>query len=253
MKTRFKPIDLLLLVTLPFAAAHSVAAELTILVSPPLESAMAPVVAAFRSDTHTDVKLVVAKLTRVRPGSVKADGADVVVASTAQLKLLARRGGNAADAPRELGRVRIGVFVRDGARMPNVQTADTLRQSLLAADSITYDNTATGRQFAKAVDKLGLAAELEIKTTRLADSDEVFDRIARGKGNDIGIAPVTEIVTHAANGLKLAGPLPADVHEGTVYAAAPGEHSKSPGAGRIFLQYLWSPAAQAKLAAGGLQ
>jgi len=250
MKTRFGLRHLLLLAALPFVAAPGAAAELTILVAPVLEPALAPLVAAFRSDTHTEARLHVGGSGATRD---PAGAADVVVAPTGQVNRLAQKGALAAEAPRELGRVRLGVFVRDGARVPGVATPDALRQSLLAANGIVYDNTATGRQFAKAVQTLGLTAELQAKTTRVANSESVRDQVRRGNVDDIGIAPITEILPYAAKGLKFAGPVPSEVYEGTAYSAAVLKNSKAPAAARAFIQYLSSPAAKAKLAAAGVQ
>lgn len=253
MKTRFDLRHLLLFAALPFVAAQAAAAELKILAAPVLEPALAPLVAAFRNDTRSDAVLTVGGLGTMRQSSDKAGTADVVVAPTGQVRMLARRDALEAEAPRELGRVRLGVFVRDGARMPGVGTPDAFRQSLLAANSIVYDNTATGRQFASAVQTLGLTADLQMKTTRVADSDSVRDQVRRGSGDDIGIAPITEILPYAAKGLKLAGPVPAEVHEGTAYSAAVLKNSKAIAAAQAFLRYLSSPAAKAKLAAAGVQ
>ena len=43
-----------------------------------------------------------------------------------------------------VGRIGVGVMVREGAPLPKIATVDELRQSLLEADSVVYNHASTG-------------------------------------------------------------------------------------------------------------
>jgi molybdate transport system substrate-binding protein len=165
-----------------------------------------------------------------------------------------KRGNVLAAGRRDIGRVGLGVFVREGARVPAVGTSDELRESLIAAAGVVYGDSASesGRQVEKLIRSLGLDADLQMKTTRPAGRDGVTGFVLRSRGDDIGIAPVTEIVPNVRRGLKFVSPLPAELQDYTPFAVAVVKNAAAPDAVRAFLDYLAAPAAKAKLAATGI-
>ena len=62
---------------------------------------------------------------------------------------------------------------------------------------------------------MGLYEQIAKKTTRYPDAGAVMEHVLKGKGKEIGFAPVTEILLHATSGLRLVGPLPAEVQNYT--------------------------------------
>ncbi len=83
------------------------------------------------------------------------------------------------------------------------------------------------------------------------DPPVVFERILQGTGNDIGVGTITQII--ATKGLKLVGPLPAEIQSHIVYAAAPMTSAKSPQAAKAFISFLMTSAAKAAFAATGVE
>ncbi|MEP7181349.1 MAG: substrate-binding domain-containing protein [Betaproteobacteria bacterium] len=239
---------------LVLGAAPAGAAELKLLVSPEIEAAVEPLVAAFERETRHTVDLDTGGKAGMRRAGDRGGTADVIVAPAGRIDQMIKRGNALAAGRHDVGRVGLGVFVRDGARVPAIGTSDELQKSLVAAAGVVYGDPASesGRQVEKLIRSLGLDAELQMKTSRPAGRDQVAGFMLRSRGDDIGIAPVTEILANVRRGLKFVGPVPADLQDYTPFAAAALRNAATPDAARAFLDYLAAPAAKAKLAAAGI-
>jgi molybdate transport system substrate-binding protein len=148
--------------------------------------------------------------------------------------------------------VGLGVAVRPGAELPDISTTERLRASVLAADSIVFNRASTGIYLENLFKKMGLYDQILSKTTRYPDAGAVMEHVLKGKGKEIGFGPVTEILLHREKGLKLVGPLPADIQNYTSYSAAPMTAATSGELARAFVRYLGGPEAKALLVAAGV-
>ena len=59
-----------------------------------------------------------------------------------------------------LGRVGVGVVIRDGAPMPDVSTTEALRRAVLDADSVIYNRASSGLYVEQLLRRLGLAEQI---------------------------------------------------------------------------------------------
>ena len=80
-----------------------------------------------------------------------------------------------------------------------------------------------------------------------------MEHVIKGKGNEIGFGAITEIRMYEPKGLKLVGPLPADVQNYTTYEAAIMRGAAAPDAAKAVLRALASPAGRSAFAAGGVE
>ena len=185
--------------------------------------------------------------------------ADVVIASPPALAALAKAGkvgkvGKVGgEAPVALGRVGAGVAVRADAAGPAIATTEDLKRALLAADSIVYNTASSGLYLEKLFDRLGIGEAVKPKTTRYPDGAGVLEHVIHGKGNEIGFGAMTEIKSYEGKGLKLVGPLPADIQNATSYAAAVATNAPSADAAKAFVAYLASPEAKQIFVAAGIE
>jgi molybdate transport system substrate-binding protein len=127
--------------------------------------------------------------------------------------------------------------VHERAVAPDISTPEALKQTLLAAKSITYIDPAkgtSGKHFAEVLQRLGISEAVKAKT-RLADAGYVVEPVARGE-IELGIQQITEILP--VQGVKLVGPLPEPLQKITVYSAALTPHARDADAVRGFLAYL---------------
>jgi molybdate transport system substrate-binding protein len=152
-----------------------------------------------------------------------------------------------------VGRIGVGVMVREGASLPNIATVDELRQSLLEADSVVYNHASTGIYLETLFARLGIAAQLKAKTTRYPDAAAVLAHVSKGKNKEIGFGATTVIIEARSKGLVFVGPLPAEIQNYTTYAAMMTADVAASDAAREFLGYLATDVAKAILAEAGIQ
>src|SRR6266568_3865339 len=109
----------------------------------------------------------------------------------------------------DLGRVGIGVVIRDGARVPDVASPEAFKKAVIEARSLAYTDPAqggtSGIYFAGLADRFGIADEVKRKSVLTTGGREAALEVAQGKA-EIGIVFISEAM--AVKGVKLAGPLP---------------------------------------------
>ena len=182
----------------------------------------------------------------------KAETYDVVVVPAAAMDAFAEAGRVEA-ARVTLGRVGQGIAVRPGAPLPDISNLEALKRALREAESVVF-NRATGGQYIESMlRKIGVYGEIEDKTTRYASAAEVMQHLLKGKGRELGFAPMTEIMLYQEKGLRFVGPLPAEVQQYNTYVASPMRGAKNaPGAAEL-VRFLGTPAAKAALVSGGVE
>jgi molybdate transport system substrate-binding protein len=182
----------------------------------------------------------------------KGDKFDVLIVPPAVMDAFAE-AGRVETQRVMLGRVGQGLAVRPGAPVPDVSSVDALKRAMLEAESVVF-NRATGGQYIESMlRKIGVYDQIEKKTTRYASAGEVMDHLLKGKGREIGFAPMTEIMLYREKGLRFVGPLPAEVQQHNAYVAAPMRGAANAQAAAALIKFLGTPPAKAALAAGGVE
>ena len=208
----------LLAAALALAASPAAALELSVLSAGAVEPGMKPALAAFERASGHVVRLTFAAAPELRAALRAAPAADVIVAPQAALDEV----GVPADMRAPIGRVGVGVAVRLAADAPDVSSAETLKAALTNADSVIFNRASTGTYVETMLQKLGIAATVEAKATRVADGASVMRRLLAGtSAREFGFAAMTEIVLFRDQGIRLVGPLPPALQNTTNYVAAP--------------------------------
>lgn len=178
---------------------------------------------------------------------------DLAVLTPAAVNDLSSKGKFVAGSRTNLGRVGVGVVVKEGAPKPDISSVDAFKKALLAAKSVAYIDPAAGGSsgiyVAGLLDRLGVAAEVKPKA-KLIPGGAVAEHIARGEA-ELGIHQISEILP--VKGVTLVGPLPADIQNYTVYAAGLGAHGKESEAANSLLKTLSGPAAADVLKSKGME
>jgi molybdate transport system substrate-binding protein len=143
--------------------------------------------------------------------------------------------------------------VRAGSLEPDIASLDRFKQSLLGADSIVFSQTGSGLHLEKLLDLLGIGEQLKTKTTRYTTTALVLEDIAGGTGSRIGFAPITEIKLFESKGVRLVGPLPAQVQSSTAYSAGVLTDAPDVETARDFVKYLATPSSKAMFVAAGIE
>ncbi len=203
----------------------------------------------FRKRTGNNVKITFATTPEIRRLFGAGAAPDVVIAPPAALDELAKSGKVDGATRVSLGRVGVGVVIRDGAPKPDVSTTDALTRAVLDADSIIYNRASSGLYVEELLQRLGLAAQIQTRTTRYTGTD-MIEPLINGKGKEIGFMPVVQILNWRGRGLQLVGPLPADIQNYTIYAAESAPKSEG---GRAFVHFLGCSEAKGIFASAGIE
>ena len=227
--------------------------EIRMLSAGAVEPALVKVIEAFQRETGHAVKVAFATAPQIGKRLGAGDTLDVVLAPTSALDDMVKAGKAVAASRVTVGRIGIGVAVRDNAPMPKIATVAEFKQSVLHAESIVYNQASTGIYLAKLFDRLGIGEQIGVKTTRYPDFAAVLAHVTKGKGNEIGLGATTVIVEGKSKGLKLVGPLPAEIQNYTTYAATVVANSAAMNAAVTLVRYLASPEAKAIFKAAGIE
>ena len=149
-----------------------------------------------------------------------------------------------------LGRIGVGVMVRDGVALPKITTIEEVKQSLLHCESLVFNQASTGLYIDNLLKRLGIATQSEQKITRCDDFAAVREQIIHSVGKAIGFGATTVIVESRGKGVAFAGPLPAELQNYTSYAAALMANANDDA--RAFMEYLTAPTARLILQSAGI-
>ena len=146
--------------------------------------------------------------------------------------------------------------IRKGAPKPDISSPDALKRTLLAAKSISYVDPASGGasgiHFTKVLDRLGIANEMKSKTVfpNPKTPAEVGALVANGEA-EIGVHIIVELISVA--GIDIVGPLPGDLQNTIVFAAAVMASAKDAEAAKALVNFLGTPEAAAVTKAKGME
>lgn len=179
----------------------------------------------------------------------RGENIDVVIMVGESLNDLIKQG-KVLDADHQLlARSRIGMAVKAGAAKPDITTLDGLKQTLLAARSIAYSDSASGVFLSTVLfPRLGIAEQIKEKC-RMIPAEPVGQVVARGEA-EIGLQQISELLPIA--GIDFAGVLPDDAQQITPFSAGIVAGSKETAAAKALIDYLSSPAAAPLIRQTGL-
>ena len=226
--------------------------EVRVISAGAVESGLAPALAAFEKESGRKVVALYNTAPQVRERLDKGEGYDVVVLPPGGMDALQKAGRVGADRVM-LGSVGQGIAVRPGAPAPDLSSVEAMKRALTQADRVVF-NRATGGQYIEAMlKKIGVYPDIEKKTVRYASAAEVMDHLLKGSGNEIGFAPITEILGYTPKGLRYVGPLPAEVQQRNAYVASALSNARDAEGAAMLLRFLEGGAARSALDAGGVQ
>ncbi len=233
--------------------APSLAAEIKVLSAGAVEPGLHAFAQQVKRELGHDVKIQFNTAPQIAKRLAAGEVYDILISPPAVIEQATKDGKVAADTRVPVGRVGAGIIVRDGAAVPNIATVDALKQALLSADSVVYNTASTGLYLDKLFEKFGILEQLKPKTTRYADGASVMEHVIKGKGNEVGFGAITEIRLYEPKGLKLVGPLPAEVQNYTSYEAALMTGAAAAEAARAVLRQLARPDSKVVFSKAGVE
>lgn len=209
---------------------------------------------------RTGIKLL-AEFTRsplVRDRVRAGEATDVVVTTQSRIEELARENKVVAETAAVIARSGIGVAVKAGRPKPDIGSLEAFIRALRAAESIACADpafgTASGLYMAALFDRLGLTGELTPKLRLIGSVGGnpvvVCAAVANGEA-ELGIQQIAEIVP--VPGVDLVGLLPPEIQHTTVFSVAVASAAPRSNIAHDFIHFITSPAAQAVIAAHGME
>ena len=234
-------------------APMACAAEIKLLTAGAMRAVVVAVLADFEKQTGHKVSLdndTAGGLSKRIDGG---EAFDVAIITPAVVDDLAKKGRIVPGSRIDLAKVGMGVAIKEGAPAPDIGTVDAFKRTLLAAKSVAYIDPkaggSSGIYFDKLLDRLGIADQVRPKA-KLKAGGYVAELVANGEA-EIAIHQISEIVP--VKGVTLAGPLPAEIQNSTVYAGGIGAAAKDGAAAKALVAFLAGPAIDPILKSKGMQ
>lgn len=229
------------------------AQDATVLSAGAVEPGLVAALRAYEKDTGQKVAVTFNTAPQIRERvEKKGEKYDVVIVPPAVMDAFAEAGRVEPERV-TLGRVGQGIAVRPGAPVPDISTVDAMKRALLEAESVVFNRATGGQYIERMLRKIGVYEQIEKKTTRYASAGEVMEHLLKGKGRELGFAPMTEIMLYKEKGLRFVGPLPAEVQQHNTYVASTMRGASNAQAAAALVRFLGTPAAKAALVAGGVE
>ena len=192
-----------------------------------------------------DYAPTVGLLKRLRDG----EKADVLILTREGLDELVAEGAVVAASKIDLARSYVGLAVKAGAPHPDISTEAALVSALLAARSVAYSKIgASGIYFAELIERLGIAAEINVRATITAGF--TAERLMSGEA-DIAVQQLSELKQVA--GVELVGPIPLSLQTAAIFTGGRMASSENADQADALLNYLASSEVVPVLRESGLE
>jgi molybdate transport system substrate-binding protein len=236
---------------LPLPRGHAAAVELHVLTAGAVQEGEKKLADEYRHMTGNRVTFVAGTVGQIQERLKDREATDVIVVSKTAMEQLEKAGEIRPSGSAVLGRIGIGVGVREGSSLPDISTIEKFKSAMLNARSITYMDPAAGASSgiatAKILRDLGIADEMT-KKTKLTETGYSAERVASGEV-EFAIQNISEILP--VKGARLAGALPPPLQVYTIYSAGVASNSVNPKEAMDFIRFLIrNESAQAWQAAG---
>jgi molybdate transport system substrate-binding protein len=237
-----------------FVTAPAGAADLKVISAGAVRGLISQIIDDYSNRTGQKFDFTIGTTGQLRDIIASGQHADLIIVSTPLMGELEKTGKLTPGSRAELGRVGIGVVIRDGATAPDVSTPDALKKALIEARSVAYTNPAeggtSGIYFASVAERFGIGDAIKKKAVLTRGGREAAIEVAEGRA-ELAIVFISEGV--AVKGVKLAGPLPPALQDYSAYATAIPASSTDPAAARAFIAALTSPAMAERWRANGFE
>jgi molybdate transport system substrate-binding protein len=228
------------------------AVELKVLAAGGMQPGLNAAAKVFRDQTGVDAKFIYEPPVDLGKRVAGGEVADIVVSSPPVIADLTKTGKVLPDGQMHLGRVGVGVVARDGAPLPDVSSTQALKVSLIDAEAVVYNTASSGTYIDGMLKKIGVFDQIQGKLIRLWDGTAVMHHLMEGRAKEFGFGGITDILLYRDRGLRLVGPLPAEIQNYANYSAAVLAASPNADGAKAFLAYLASPDGRALFLANGI-
>ncbi|MGZ8156525.1 MAG: substrate-binding domain-containing protein [Burkholderiales bacterium] len=181
----------------------------------------------------------------------RGEAADIVIVADAVLRRFIDEGLVLAEGHAPVARSVIGMAVRAGAPKPDIGSADALRRTLLAAQSIGYSASVSGEYVTKELyQRLGIADQALPKSRFVGGGERVGAVVARGDV-EIGFQQISELLP--VSGIDHITPLPPELQKVSIFSAGVAATTRDAALARSVIRFLASAEAVPAVRKSGLE
>jgi molybdate transport system substrate-binding protein len=178
------------------------------------------------------------------------EAADVVILTREGLDEVAREGRVVTESCVDLARSWVGIAVKAGAGHPDIATEAALRTALLGARSVAYSRLgASGILFAKLIERLGIAADINAKAV-IIPQGFTAEKLVTGEA-DLAVQQISEL--KQIGGIEVVGPIPRELQTPAVFSAGRMAATSKPAEADRLLRFLASSEVAPALRESGLE
>ncbi len=247
-------VTLLAAFSAALGATPATAADLKVISAGAVRGLIAQIIDDYSRQSGQKFDFTIGTTGQLRDIIASGQHADLIIVSAPLMGELEKTGKLTPGSRAELGRVGIGVTVREGAAVPDVSTPEALKKALIEARSVAYTNPAeggtSGIYFAGVAERFGIGDEIKKKAVLTRGGREAAIEVAEGRA-ELAIVFISEAM--AVKGVRLAGPLPPTLQDYSAYAAAIPASSTDPAAARAFIAALTSTAMAERWRSNGFE
>ncbi len=150
----------------------------------------------------------------------------------------------------DLARSYVGIAVGAGRPHPDISSETALRKTLGEARCVAYSRLgASGILFARLIEQLGIAAEVNTKAV-VIQQGLTAERVLTGEA-DLAVQQISEL--KQVGGIEIVGPIPHELQTPSVFSAGRMAAAKNAAAAGALLRYLASPEVADVLRQSGLE
>src|ERR1700753_3551972 len=162
--------------------------------------------------------------------------ADVIVLPVSFMDGMDAMGATVPGTARDIGRVTIGLAVKEGAPHPDISTPAKLAAALKAGGPVIYSDPASGSMEARIInDMLRQNAVFKGVKDKISTKGEGGQAVIKGEA-DMALQLICEIVNHPE--LELVGPVPVQLHAYLDTRVAVSSRSTQADAAKAFITYM---------------
>ena len=224
-------------------SASATAAELKVISAGAVRGVVGSMIDDYSTQTGHKFDFTTGPTGFLRDTIASGKPADLIIASSPLMAELEKTGKMTPGSRVEIGRIGLGVVIRDGAPAPKLATPEDLKAALINAKSIAYTDPKLGGvsvvHLMKISDQFGIRDEVPKKGIHATGGNDAAAKVANGEA-EIAVVLISEI--GEAKGAKLAAPLPGPTQLWMDYSAAIPASSTDPAHAKALVSALTSPA-----------
>ena len=221
------------------ATAPARAADITVLCSNGLQSALTALAPAFQAATGDRLVLTFDTANRLKAMIDGGAAFDVTILTPGMVADLEQKGRAVPGSAAPIARVGAGVAVREGAPRPDISTVAAFRQTLLDAPSVAHSSSGQSSLiFQQALDTLGIGEAVR-KKARAVESGPVGMAVQRGEAA-LGVQLLPELM--AVPGIVVVGPFPPGAQAYLVLTAGISAAAANKAGAATLIRFLRDPA-----------